>query len=345
MVTSRLSVWAVVTCLHLALPMVAARAVPEADHVRLECQLLRLKVNDYTIRYQLNVRLALSAPTDAALRSAEESELTVVNASGQGVTLAPQRWQLSPRQFKAAHATLLFSAIEDTSVPYPSEPSNVPDGFFASGGPFDVAVTSRSDRFTGRVDFGRELRMRVLQNGEVITNFCLADELPFLVETSPRQFGPVYYKRQDLTNSVYQLANMEQSLESQDYHPVVESPQYLFQIRIGDPAGGPTRLVDPARYIEGYTAYLIRSEQTSTPLSFAADEFSAGDVVAIDFERTDTLPPDSVFSAGRQGFSSQTRIQDRVVYAMYVERPPTPEELGQLSAIAAGSGATGKSVD
>jgi hypothetical protein len=125
---------------------------------------------------------------------------------------------------------------------------------------------------------------------------------------------------------------MEQALQSQDYHPAVESPRYLFQLRVGDPDGGPTRLVDPQRYIEGFTPHLIRSDRTSTPLTFSADEFSAGEVVVIDFERTDTLPADTVFSSARESFSTQTTVQDRVVYAMYVERPPTPEELGQLPA-------------
>lgn len=336
--------WVAAICLCLALPL-DAQAVPEADHVRLECVLLRLAVNDYTVRYQLKVQLSFSAPTAEELNTAEQSVLTVINGDGQTVRLTPHHFQNNPRQFKAAHATLQFKAIEDTSASYPTAPTNVPDGFFASGGPFEVLVAARGERFSGRVDFGEKLEMRVLQNGNQVSNFSLADELPFLIETEPRRFGPVYYKRQDLTNSVYQLANMEQSLQSQDYHPAVESPRYLFQLRVGDPQGGPTRLVDPERYIEGYTPYLIRSEQTSTPLSFAADEFSAGDVVLIEFERTDTLPPDTVFNSSREGFSSQTTIQDRVVYAMYVEQPPTPEELGQLAASLPSSGAEDDAAD
>lgn len=331
--------------LGLLLAPPTAKAVPEADHVRLECSVLRLQVNDYSVRYQLKAQLAISAPSEAQLSGADLALMSIVNSAGEAVTIAPRSCQLSPRQFKAAHATLLFKAIEDTSAPFPAEPSNVPAGFLSAGGPFDILLIVRGEQFSGQVSFGAQLGMRVMQDGREISNFCLADELPCLVETEPSQFGPAYYKRQDLTNYVFQLASMEQALESQDYHPAVESPRYLFQLRIGDPDGGPTRLVDPQRYIEGYTPHLIRSEQTSTPLSFSADEFSSGDVVIIDFERTETLPPDALFSAARENFSSQTTVADRVVYAMYVEPPPTPAELGQEAAEPRAATAAGNSAD
>jgi len=328
----------------LVIPLGAA-AVPEANHVRLECNVLRLAVNNYTVRHQLRLRVIVSAPAEAELSEVELALMSVTNPAGESVTIGPHSCTMSPRRFKAAHATLLFKAVEDSAAPFPAEPSNVPAGFFAEPGPYDVSLTVRGEQFSGRVSFGAPLSLQVRQAGKAISNFSLAAELPFLVETQPRQFGPVYYKRQDLTNFVFQLANMEQSLESQDYHPAVESPQYLFQLRVGDPEGGPTRLVDPARYIEGYTSHMIRSELTSTPLTFAADEFKAGDVVVVDFSRTDTLPPDSVFTSERQRFSSQTVVQDRVVYALYAEQAPTDAELGRLAAEQAEAGGDRRAQD
>ena len=159
----------------------------------------------------------------------------------------------------------------------------------------------------------------------------LRDEAGFTVSTTPGSFGPVYYKRQDMTNFVFQLANMDQALKGGDFHAPVEPMRYFFQVRIGDTAGGPTRLLDPARYIEGHKSHMIRSEETGTPLSFQAEEFAAGEVVLIDFMRLDTLPPDTVFTAERENLSSLATTQERVVYALAVETPPTPEELGQLT--------------
>lgn len=313
----------------------AARAVPAADHVRVECSVLRLNVNDFSIRRQIKVHVTVSAQSEAELSGVELALMSISNPEGEAVTLGARNWKIIPRRFKAAHAKLLFKAIEDSSAPFPQAPTNVPTGFFTSAGPYDVALTVRGEQYSGRVSFGDELSLTVAQNGRVISNFSLANELGFSIETQPPSFGPVYYKRQDMTNFVFQLASIDQALESQDYHPVVESPRYLFQIRVGDPEGGPTRLIDPARYIQGYTPHLIRSDSTATPLAFAASEFDSGEVVVIDFSRTETLPPDTVFQAAREGFSSQTAVQDRIVYAMYVEDAPTPAELGQLPGVLA----------
>jgi hypothetical protein len=172
--------------------------------------------------------------------------------------------------------------------------------------------------------------MRVEQESEPVANFVLRDEAGFTISTTPASFGPVYYKRQDMTNFVFQLANMDQALKGGDFHAPVEPMRYFFQVRVGDTAGGPTRLLDPARYIEGHKAHMIRSELTSMPLSFMAEEFAAGDAVLIDFMRINTATPDTVFTAERENMSSLATAQERVVYALAVETPPTPEELGQL---------------
>ncbi|MBN2080893.1 hypothetical protein JW859_01675 [bacterium] len=313
----------------LAVPL-QALAVPEARHVRLECTVLRLNVNDYSLRHQIRLQVSVSAPTEAELSGIELALLSITDSAGATVTLPPRDVRIQPRQFKAAHASLLFKAIEDSTAPFPQEPSNVPAGFFGSAGPYTLDLTLRGELYSGQVGFGEPLGLAVTQDNQPVSRFCLATEKPFIVTTTPVEFGPVYYKRQDMTNFFFLMASMEQALESQDYHPQLESPRYLFQVRIGDADGGTAHLVDPGRYIDGYQPFLIRSDLTTTPLTFQPEEYLAGQAVIIDFTRYETMPANSVFAADSEHFSSQTEIQERVVYALHVEEPPTPEELGQL---------------
>jgi hypothetical protein len=304
--------------------------VPEADHVHLDCTALRLSVNNYSVRHQIKLEVAVSAPDEDALSGVDLALLSITNPAGEDVTMACSKMSISPKRFKAAHARLLFKAVEDSAAPLPSELSNAPPGFFSSLGPYELALTLRGELFQGEISFGEPLAMRVEQESEPVANFVLRDEAGFTVSTTPQRFGPVYYKRQDMTNFVFQLANMDQALEGGDFHAPVEPMRYFFQVRVGDTAGGPTRLLDPARYIEGHKAYMIRSDETSTPLKFMAEEFVAGEVVLVDFMRINTAPPDTVFTAERENLSSLATTQERVVYALAVETPPTPEELGQL---------------
>jgi len=312
-----------------ALPLLA-QAVPEAHHVRVECTVLRLNINDYSLRHQIRLQVTLSAPTQDDFSGVDLALLSITNPAGATLTLPPRDVRIQPRQFKAAHANLVFKAIEDSQAPFPQEPSNVPAGFFSTTGPYTLDLTVRGELYSGQVSFGEPLGLTITQDGQPVSRFCLAAEKPLVVTTSPAGFGPVYYKRQDMTNFFFQLASMEQALASKDYHPQLESPRYLFQVRIGDADGGPAQLLDPARYIDGYQPFLIRSEQTSTPLAFQPEEYEAGQAVIIDFTRYDTLPADTVFVTASEHFSCQTEIQDRVVYALHVEAPPTEAELGQL---------------
>jgi len=320
----------------------AANAIPEAGHVRIQCAALRLNVNNYSLRHQIKVVVSVSAPEVTDFGGIEESVLTITAPSGATLNFSPTSFDIRPRVFKAANATLLFKAIDDSAD---AAVSNVPSGFFDAAEPYTLVLTMPGRRFEGAVSFSRYLAMHVEQQGQPVRNFCLADETGMDLYTTPAEFGPVYYKHQDITNFVFQLANMDAAIESQDYHPPVESPRYIFQVRIGDGAGGPTQLLDPARYIDGYTSHLIRSERTSTPLHFAAEDFNDGDVVVVDFERQDTLEPDSVFSGYGEGYSSEVVVKDRIVYALKVEEPPTAEELGQVasSAVLQESSAAGDS--
>ena len=113
-----------------------------------------------------------------------------------------------------------------------------------------------------------------------------------------------------------------QALTSGDFHPPHESPIYLFQIRLGDPSGGPMELVDPSRYIDGYQAHMIRSEHTASPIEFPAHEFRDGDAVVVDFMRRDSLLPDTGITSIEDDFSCQVTVEDRVVYALYAMDPP-----------------------
>ena len=304
-----------------------AYAVPEAGHVRADLVALRLNVNDYCTRYQVKLTLTLTAEEDAALVGVEGARLTVVNPAGQSASVPPLHCEQYPKKFKAAQAKLLFKVSEDTADP---TQNNIPAGFFNAPGPYSVTLSVLGREYRGGFSYGAPLSLSVEQDGQAAQQFCLMDEHSFTVATQPAQFGPVYYRKQDLTNAVFQLANMDEALAGGDFHAPRENPRYLFQVSVGDGLGGPVRLVDPARYIVGYQEHMIRSEQTSTPLAFEASEFSPQDVVVIDFMREDILDPDTGFDQpGDAKVSRQVTVQERVLYTLNVERAPTPAELGQ----------------
>jgi hypothetical protein len=328
-IKNRLAAMAIALLTQLALPL-AAQAVPEADHVHLELDALRLNVNDYSLKHQVKAVLTVTAEDESRFSGVDLALMTIVNPLGEDVTLGHHKYVFNEKKFKAANAIVIFKAVEDSSAPLPSELSNVPPGFFCADGPYLISITLRGETISGEFSFGPVLKMGVAQGGEPVTNFCLATEAPFEITTVPQEFGPVYYKRQDLTNFVYQLANMDQALESGDFHAQQETPRYVFQVRAGNGDGGPTRLIDPSRYIKGWEQHLIRSELTATPLSFPAGEVAPGEVVVIDFQREDIPGPDSVFGAEITSFSSRATITDRVVFALHAETPPTPEELGRV---------------
>ena len=319
------TVWAVLAVCVLPL---AAAAVPEADHVHLELDALRLNVNNYSLKHQVKVLLTVTAEDEDRFSGVDLALLTITNPVGEEVTLGHHKYVFNEKRFKAANAVVLFKAVEDSTAPMPSEMSNVPTGFFCADGPYQVLITLRGESITGGFSFSDALGMEVSQDGGTVSNFCLAAESPFEITTTPSAFGPVYYKRQDVTNFVYQMASMDAALESGDFHAPVESPLYIFQVRAGDGDGGPTRLIDPSRYIEGWEEHLIRSDKTATPLVFPGHELDPGEVVVVDFLREDTPEPDSVFRAEKTGFSSRVKVTDRVVFALHAESPPTAAELG-----------------
>ena len=306
-----------------ALPV---QAVPEAGHVRLDLAALRLNLNDYCTRYQVKLEVTVTAADEDGLSGVELALLSITNPDGAETTMGVRRYEVFPRRFKAAQAKLLFKASEDTADP---SQCNVPAGFFAVDGPFEIHLTLQGEYYTGSFRFSEPLSLSVVQDGEPAGMFCLKEEQGFTISTVPTQFGPVYYRKQDLTNAVFQLANMDEALAGGDYHAPRENPRYLFQVSVSDGLGGPMRLVDPSRYIQGYQEHMIRSEQTSTPLSFAAHEFGPEDVVVIDFMRENKLDPDVGFEDAGNRFSCQVIVQERVLYTLNVESAPTPAELGQ----------------
>lgn len=314
-----------------------ALAVPAADHVRLDLVALRLSVNDYSTRYQVKTTVVVSSSADDGLERVKEAQLVITQPGGGAVTLKPRSADISPKRFKAATAKLLFKAIDDSSS---KALSNVPAGFFAAAGEYVARLQLRGESYSAKFCFGEPVRLRAEQNGSVPPSFSLKDEEPLDIFTEPAEFGPVYYKRQDFTNFFFMLNNMDEALQSKDFHPEVESPMYIFQVRVGDGNGGPTRLLDPSKYIAGHQEFLIRSEKTSTPLRFSPDEFNPGEVVVVDFTRQETPGPDVGLSGPQDGFSGQVITQNRVVYALAVETAPTAQELGVLAG-AAGSGEDG----
>lgn len=309
----------------VCLAVVPAQAVPEVGHILIECEVLRLNVNNTTFRHQVKVLVTISAADEANQIELQRSMMTITRPDGTAATIGNYSRISSPKQFKTAITRLLFKVVEDSASP---DDSNVEPGFFNSLGPYLLSLAIGGETYTGEISFGEPLTMEVRQEGKPAVNFVLRDEAGLDLYTAPATFGPVYYKHQDISNFVFQLANMDNSLETGDYHVPVESPRYLFQVRISDGQGGPARLVDPERYIEGFQAHMIRSDLTSTPLHFSADEFSSGEAVVIDFQRKDTLPPDTVFSGPDPDLSSNVVITDRVMYVLSVESPPTKEELG-----------------
>lgn len=317
-----LAVWAV-----LLMPD-SALAVPAADHVRLDLAALRLCVNDFSIRYQVKVICIVTSSEDNGLERVKEAELTIYSPGGTAVSLKPRSADISPKRFKAATAKLLFKAIDDSSS---KALSNVPTGFLTQPGEYRARLTLRGESYHAQFNFGTPISLEAQQSGQRVAHFSLKDEEPLDIFTEPREFGPVYYKRQDFTNFMFMLNNMDQAIESKDYHPEIESPMYIFQVRVGDSSGGPTRLLDPGKYIEGHQEFLIRSDKTSTPLRFGAEEFSPGEVVIVDFMRQDTQKPNAGLSGPPDGFSGQVVTQNRVVYAMAIETAPTATELGALA--------------
>jgi hypothetical protein len=293
--------------------------VPEASHVRLECEALRLNVNNYATRHQISLTVTVSAPDEAEFAGLEEARLTIADGSGEQVAIGPAKYSESPRRFKAAHAKLKFRAVSDPGDP---ETTNVPDGFFSGEGPYRLELELKGEQYYGEVEFARRLGMSVLQLGQPAANFTLRSEAPFEIYTTPAEFGPVYYKQQDITNFMFQLANMNQALEGGDYHSPVESPLYLFQIGVSDGEGGPTSLLDPAQYIAGYQPHLIRSDSTTTPLRFEPELFDTGDVVVVDFRRQDRAEPDSVFVSDNPDMTDQVVVEDRVIFALEIMDPP-----------------------
>jgi len=327
--------WAALAALALcaALPL-KAQAVPPADHVRIECIALRLNVNDYSIRHQIKVLVTVASSDEARLALVENALLTVANPAGQTVNLAVREYHETPKQFKAANARLLFKAVEDSAD---SAMTNVPAGFFTDTGPYKLTLSLLGKTYGGEFSFGAPLKLSVEQEGRAVSNFTLNVEQPVTFLTEPATFGPVYYKRQDPGNFFFQMASIDQALESGDYHAPVESPRYVFQISIGDGEGGPARLLDPSRYISGFQPHLIRSDSTTTPLTFAGNEFAAGDAVVVDFMREEAAPPDSGFCGPDANFSAQLVVQERVVCALHAEAPPSAEELGTSPATGAPS--------
>ena len=307
------------------LATVPCLAVPEAGHILIECNVLRLNINNASTRHQVKVLVTVSSADEENQLALQRSMLSITRPDGMSATIGNYSRSSSPKQFKAAITRLLFKVVEDSAAP---DKSNVEPGFFNSLGPYLLSLAIANETYTGEISFGEPLTLEVRQEGKPAVDFLLRDEAGLDLYTAPATFGPVYYRQQDMSNFVFQLANMDNSLKTGDYHAPVESPRYLFQVRISDGQGGPARLVDPARYIEGYQAHMIRSAQTSTPLHFSADEFSSGEAVVIDFQRESTLPPDTVFSGPSADLSSSVVVTDRVMYVLVVEPVPSSEELG-----------------
>jgi hypothetical protein len=296
----------------------------------MEAEALRLQVNDYTTRWQFKLHVSIAAPDDSLLSGVDASILRLDNPEGHYVELLPRQTSVFPRRFKAANARLQFRAIEDSATP---GQGNLPSGFFEGDGPYRYTLTLLGQQYHGEFSFGDMPQMHALQpeGGTLapVRNFCMRSELPLQIVTVPRAFGPVYYKRQDLKNFVYQLANIDDSLSGGSYHPPVESPRFIFQVRVGD-AGGTMQLLDPSRYIRGHKPHLIRSDWTETPIELNPTDLEGNKAVLIDFIRTDTATPNSGFrgpDAREMGWSGQLEIQQRVLYALYIDEPPSAGEL------------------
>jgi hypothetical protein len=320
----------------VALPH-SAVAVPKADHVRLQLSALRMNVNDYSIRKQIRVDVELSAEDENRLGQIEESRLTVINPSGVSARVRPYKIIRQPKRFKSGHAEVIFKLVEDSA----SKPgSNVPRGFFSADGPYRVRVDMRWESYRGKVSFGVPVAARMTQDGYPLRDFVLNSQAPLELVTTPQTFGPVYYKRQDATNFLYQLAGMDDALQRGDFHAPVESPQYFFQLRVGRIGDPTTKLLDPSAYIPGAQHHMIRSDSAVSPIVLPAGGFSDGQTLLLDFSRIDTAPPNSVFESSNPNFSDQVVVQERVLYALEV-RPPG-ERAGPQTAAAAAAEAAGE---
>ena len=97
---------AVLTAVTLVQPAVSA--VPEANHVRIECSVLRLNVNDYTVRHQLKLTVTVARPSADELIGVENATLEATNPAGEKVTFQAAEYELKERTFKAANGILHF---------------------------------------------------------------------------------------------------------------------------------------------------------------------------------------------------------------------------------------------
>lgn len=293
-----------------------ALAVPEAAQLDLDVRLLNLKVNDYASRRQIRVSAQVAREKERDLLGVKDSLLRITAPDGRSVELFPEDWKFTPRRFKAAHAQLSFKAVEDTSSP---SACNVPPKFFGSDGPFLLELSILGEQAAGEVNFQDQLSVSLLQDSEPVRNYVLNSGTQLHIFTQPQTIGPVYYKRHDLTNFAFSMASMDQAMQGGDFHYIPETPTYLLQVRIGRAEGGRTELLDPSRYIDGYQTWMVRSDQTTTPISFHSDEFRTGDVVVLDFERTDIMEPDSLFSGNARGLSSGVLHEERLIYALHTD--------------------------
>jgi hypothetical protein len=317
-----------------------AGSEPRPGHVSLDCYVTHLQINDFSTRWQMRLLATISAPKEADLAGLEQTTLRLENPRGQFLELLPHRSDTYSKRFKAANAKLQYLAVEDT---HSRQDSNAPAGFFAAAGPYRYQLTLQDQPYAGSFVFGPPLQMRALQAAdaasppEVLRNMTLRADQPLLIETTPASFGPVYYKDQDETNFVYQLANMDDSLQSGSYHPPVESPRYTLRVKTGDGSGTLT-LLDPSRYVNGAQPYLIRSDNTATPLTFQPADLAATTTVLVDFSRIDTAAPNERFTGptpAGDGWTGQLTVQDRVVYALYKDVAPTAQQLGAQADAAA----------
>lgn len=293
-----------------------AHAVPSAAQLEINVRILNLKVNDYATRRQVRLSAQVARENERELLGVKDSRLRISAPDGRHVELEPEDWKFTPKRFKVAHATLSFIAVEDTSSP---RESNVPEGFLLSDGPYTLSLSILGEQAKGEISFHDRLNVAMLQDEQPVDNFILHSGSQLHIFTEPRTIGPVYYKRQDLTNFAFSMASMDQAMQGGDFHYIPESPTYLLQVRIGRAEGGPTELLDPSRYIDGYQPHMIRSDETTTPISFRSDEFRSGDVVVLDFERTDTLDPDSVFSGDARGLTSGVSHHERLIFALHTD--------------------------